>query len=53
MRELLGPVSVVDLHDDGGGRVEAPPDEEGMPRWLRPSLREARLGPTSYRGWAD
>ena len=53
MRELIPPVNVLDLNDDGGGPVEPLPDEEGMPRWLRPSLRQARQGPTAFRRWDD
>jgi hypothetical protein len=53
MRELIPPVNVLDLSDDGGGPVEPAPDEENMPRWLRPSLREARQGPAAFRRWDD
>jgi hypothetical protein len=52
MRELVPPVNVVSF-DEEGGRVEPRPDEVDMPRWLRPSLREARQGPTTYRRWDD
>jgi hypothetical protein len=52
MRDLVPPVNVVKLDEDGG-RVEPRPDEVDMPRWLRPSLREARQGPTAYRRWDD
>lgn len=53
MRELVPPVNVLHLGDDGGGRVEPAPDEVDMPRWLRPSLRHARQGPSSIRRWDD
>ena len=53
MRELVPPVNVLHLGDDGGGRVEPAPDEVDMPRWLRPSLRQARQGPSSARRWDD
>jgi hypothetical protein len=46
MRELIPPVDPSLLDEDdpsqpaaGAGR----PDEEGIPRWLRPSVREARF----------
>ena len=53
MRELVPPpVNLVTL-DEGSDRVEPRPDEVDMPRWLRPSLRQARQGPTSYRRWDD
>jgi hypothetical protein len=45
-------VNVVTL-DEGSGRVEPRPDEVDMPRWLRPSLREARQGPAAFRRWDD
>jgi hypothetical protein len=52
MRELVPPVNVVML-DEGSDRVEPRPDEADMPRWLRPSLREARQGPAGFRRWDD
>lgn len=52
MRELVPPVNVVML-DEESARVEPRPDEVDMPRWLRPSLREARQGPAAFRRWDD
>jgi hypothetical protein len=53
MRELIPPV--VDLLSDAGDTVGTPPDEVGIPRWLRPSLRAGRRGPNPgrLRGWED
>jgi hypothetical protein len=46
MRELIPPVNPAILEeeaeDEGDGR-RAIPDEQGIPRWLRPSVREARF----------
>ena len=53
MRELVPPpVNLVTL-DEGTDRVEPTPDEVDMPRWLRPSLRQARQGPEAFRRWDD
>jgi hypothetical protein len=53
MRELVPPpVNLVTL-DEGSDRVEPKPDEIDMPRWLRPSLRQARQGPAAFRRWDD
>jgi hypothetical protein len=53
MRELVPPpVNLVTL-DEGSDRVEPKPDEIDMPRWLRPSLRQARQGPEAFRRWDD
>jgi hypothetical protein len=45
MRELIPPVNPSllddDMQDEGEGRRA--PDEAGVPRWLRPSVREARF----------
>lgn len=53
MRELIPPVDY-DLLRDPDARIEPRPDEVGVPRWLRGSLREARIGPRDprrLRGW--
>jgi hypothetical protein len=47
MRELIPPVNPAildeeDVQDEGDG-PPAPADEHGIPRWLRPSVREARF----------
>ena len=42
MRELVPPVDPY-LLDEGDERPAPRPDEEGVPRWLRPSVREARF----------
>ena len=54
MRELFPPVEA-SLLDDDDGQVEPRDDEVGVPRWLRPSLREARFTDYRYRerGWED
>ena len=46
MRELIPPVNPAILEDepqDDGDGPRAIPDEQGIPRWLRPSVREARF----------
>jgi hypothetical protein len=43
MRELIPPVNPDLLNDEAGGSAEPNPDEAGIPRWLRPSVREARF----------
>jgi hypothetical protein len=46
MRELIPPVDPLLLGEDDPTQpaaVPARPDEEGVPRWLRPSVREARF----------
>jgi hypothetical protein len=47
MRELIPPVNPALLDEeevqDGGDGPRAVPDEQGIPRWLRPSVREARF----------
>lgn len=46
MRELIPPVDPSLLDEDDPGRAAAGPgrpDERGIPRWLRPSVREARF----------
>ena len=45
MRELIPPVNPALLDDEVGDDGEGPraPDEQGIPRWLRPSVREARF----------
>ena len=48
MRELIPPVDpnlLREADDDPGPR----PDEENIPRWLRPSVREARFQGSRYR----
>jgi hypothetical protein len=47
MRELIPPVDpnlLREADDDAGPR----PDEENIPRWLRPSVREARFQGSRY-----
>lgn len=46
MRELVPPVNPDLLHEDelaGADGRRSAPDEAGMPRWLHPSVREARF----------
>ena len=46
MRELIPPVNPALLDEDDPDQAAAGPgrpDEEGIPRWLRPSVREARF----------
>ena len=43
MRELIPPVNPDLLSDGDGGGAGPNPDEAGIPRWLRPSVREARF----------
>jgi len=42
MRDLVPPVDP-HLLDEGGDAHPPRPDEVGVPRWLRPSVREARF----------
>jgi hypothetical protein len=50
MRELVPPVDYNLLAEVDDGRSSGPrPDEAGIPRWLRPSVREARGGGPVYR----
>jgi hypothetical protein len=43
MRELIPPVNPALLLEDDGERSDPNPEEAGIPRWLRPSVREARF----------
>lgn len=47
MRELIPPVNPAlldeETRDEGEGEAGRAPDETGIPRWLRPSVREARF----------
>jgi hypothetical protein len=54
MRELIPPVNP-NLLSDADERVGPLPGEAGVPRWLRPSLRQARQSHDSrrLRGWED
>jgi len=50
MRELVPPVNPDLLHEDelaGADGRRSAPDEAGMPRWLHPSVREARFPTTA------
>lgn len=53
MRELIPPIA--DLLSEADDIVGPRPDEVGIPRWLRPSLRAGRRGPNPgrLRGWDD
>ena len=48
MRELIPPVNY-NLLSDAGEPSGPAPDEAGIPRWLRPSVREARGTGPVYR----
>jgi hypothetical protein len=54
MRELIPPVDPEMLSGDDE-HVAPRADEEGVPRWLRQSLRDARFTDHRYRerGWDD
>lgn len=52
MRELVPPVNVV-MIDEPDTHVPPRPDEVDMPRWLRPSLRQARRDGSRDRRWDD
>ena len=54
MRELIPPVNPNLLHEDDEAAGPLP-NEVGVPRWLRPSLRAARQSRNPYRlrGWDD
>ncbi|HEU5324558.1 MAG TPA: hypothetical protein VFV59_01635, partial [Candidatus Limnocylindria bacterium] len=48
IRELVPPLDPY-LLEDPDERVGPSPDEAGIPRWLRPSVRYARTGPIELR----
>jgi hypothetical protein len=53
MRELIPPIDYDILRDPDAPAGPAP-DEVGVPRWLRPSVRSARFGEvTRRRDWGD